>query len=203
MRGAAQLELPSVVIRQRLGGPRMAARWKQGVVILPLALIMLAQTNAKEAAFVLGCTLAFCAIVLGLAAWLLGNTSLALTEHAIVRTSPFGRRAELDRRQVEMVVEAPLSLTRASPISETWLLFIGSGGRTLLRAYADYYTPEQLARFRAGLGTRWERLAPMPLETARQSYPGSFGWQWAHPWLMTLAVLFAGFALATVVAGGL
>jgi len=83
---------------------------------------------------------------------------------------------------------------------ETWLLFVDGRDRTLLRAYAAFFTPDDLARFRSALDLPWDAVPGLvrPAE-ARAAFPGSFRWPWAHYWVTTVAVLVAGFLVAVTV----
>ena len=192
---APQDELPVIAIQQRFGGPRMQQRWRQGLWFLPLAIIILVQVGVQQALLIIAGVAGFALVAFGGTAWLLGQSGLAVFGDAIVRTNGLGSGASCDRACVARVIEAPMVLTRLSPTTETFLIFLGQDDGALMHAYADYYTPDQLARFRSALGVPWERMPPRTFSALRGTSPGSFAWAWAHPWLTLLAVV-AGPVLA-------
>jgi hypothetical protein len=93
----------------------------------------------------------------------------------------------------------PIKFSRLTPFGETWLLFLDGAGATLLRAYADYYPPEELSRFRAALALPWERVGTARFAQARRAFPRSFRWPWAHFWLLLLAILMGGWLVPAAV----
>jgi hypothetical protein len=138
-------------------------------------------------------------VAYALTALFLARSSLALVGDTIRRESWFGRSASCSRAAVAGVVEIPLKFSRLSPYGETWLLFLDGAGGTLLRAYGDYYPPEELSRFRAALALPWERVLTATFAHARRAFPRSFRWPWAHFWSTLLAILLGGWLVAAAV----
>jgi hypothetical protein len=117
------------------------------------------------------------------------RTSIRVGPSDIVRTGYFGRAARCPRESVMRVVEASLVLSRFAGIPGRWLVFLDSGGRPLLRAYAEYYPPAELLRLQDTLGVAWDSLGETrTFARMRREIPRSVPWALAHLWL-TLAIV--------------
>jgi hypothetical protein len=191
---------PVVLIRPRFLGPRFRERLRRGLWFLPLAILGLARKSLKEDLWIVGGVAVFAVIAYAHTALYVARSNLALVDDTIRRRSWLGRSATCSRTAVARVVEIRLRLTRLTGLGETWLLFVDEADRTLLRAYADYYPLEELARFSAALALPWRQVpGTATFAHARREFPGSFRWPWAHVWLVLLAVLVAGWLVAAIV----
>jgi hypothetical protein len=68
---------------------------------------------------------------------------------------------------VARVVELPLTFTPLG-YGERFLLFLGRDDETLLRAYAGYYAPEELAQSADALAIPWDLLGRTTAAQARR-----------------------------------
>jgi hypothetical protein len=197
----SQTDAPLVSIHQRFGGARLRQRWRQGLWILPLTTVLWVQGGAqlREALWAIVGASATAVALYPITGWILSRSSLAIVNDCIVRSSVLTRTKSCSRAAVVQVVEAPMVVTRLSPITETYLLFLGQDNRVLIRAHADYYAAEELLRFREALGVPWQRTLPLTVAEARRALPGSFPWVFAHPWLILLVSLAAVLTLTAAV----
>jgi hypothetical protein len=129
-----QDELPLIAIQLRFGGPRMEQRWRQGLWVLPLAIILLVQMGVQQALLTIAGVAGFAFVAFGVTAWLLGQSGLAVFRDAIVRTNVLRSGASCDRAHVARVIEAPMVLTRLSLITETFLIFHDHDDRALMHS---------------------------------------------------------------------
>jgi hypothetical protein len=136
-----------------------------------------------------------------LTAWILGSSSLALVDGTIRRTSWLRRAKSCPLSAVSEVVELPLVFYRPDlGFHERWLLFVGADRNVLMRAYAGYYAPEAVARFRSALGVPWESVnRAMTPAQARRAVPHAFPWPWAHWALTLLGLLVTAYLVAVIV----
>ncbi len=164
-----------------------------------LIAVGLARVSLPTALWSLGGVAAFTVVAYSLTAAILGHSSLGIVDGTIQRTTWLRGSVSCPRSSVARVVEVPLSFTPLG-YGERFLLFLGRDDETLMRAYAGYYAPEELARFAAALAVPWEgfgrRVTPAQ---ARRAFPGSFSWPWAHYLLTTLALLVAAYLVTIVV----
>jgi hypothetical protein len=190
---------PNVVIRQKFFGPEFRRRFRHGLWLLPLVGIGFAHGSLQTALWSLAGVTAFTVVAYALTAAILGHATLGVVDGTIRRTSWLGGSVSCPRSSVARVVEVSLSFTPLG-YGERFLLFLDRNDRTLLRAYAGYYAPEELARFAAALALPWDGFGRrVTAAQARRALPGSFPWPWAHYLLTTLALLVAAYLAAVVV----
>jgi hypothetical protein len=81
-------------------------------------------------------------------------------------------------------------------------VFLDADGRTLLRAYAEYYPAAELSRLRETLDVEWVTLPRVrTFAQLRHEVPGSFPWTLAHIWLTLALVVSLAVIVGGVVAG--
>ena len=177
-------------------------RLRRGLYLLPLVFLGLAHGDREAVVWGLVTVGAFVVFVYPLTAWILGSSSLGVVDGTIRHTSWLRRARSCPLAAVAEVVELPLILFRPDllGVHERWLLFVGRDGDVLMRAYAGYYAPEELARFRSALGVPWDDSArAMTPAQARRAIPHAFPWPWAH-WVLTLfALIIAAYLVAVIV----
>lgn len=140
-------------------------------------------------------------IALALRGDFFAETSIHVASDTVRRTGYFGRSASCPRTDISRVVEASAVASRIGGIPATWLLFLDADNRTLLRAYAEYYPPDEISRLRDALNLDWEVVSGVhTFGQIRRAIPASFPWPLAHLSL-TLALLTAtGLLLAGLIA---
>jgi hypothetical protein len=185
----------NVVIRARVVGRHVGARWRRNLWFLPLALVNLARVPLSTVLWTVAGAASLSVVCFGLIA----QTKLGIVDGMILRRSWVGRSKSCPRSAIARVVELPIVLTRLG-LPETWLVFVDEEDRALLRAYSSFFTPADLERFRSALDLPWDSVGGLVTAgQARTAFPGSFRWPWAHYWLTTVAVLVAGFLVAVTV----
>jgi hypothetical protein len=191
-----------LVIQPRAGGAPDRARAWFALALVPIVLlgvVRAARTRPAAGLWYAAGIAALAGIALLARRDFFARTSIRVGPSDIVRTGYLGRSARCPREAVARVVEASLVLTRFAGIPAGWLVFLDSRGRPLLRAYAEYYPPEELLRLRQALDVEWDsRAGTRTFARMRREIPHSFPWALAHIWL-TLAIL-AGVALLAIVA---
>jgi hypothetical protein len=188
----------NVVIRQRFFGPEFRRRLRYGLWFLPLAAVGLARVSLPTALWLLGGVATSTGVTYSLTAAILGHATLGIVDGTIRRTSWLRGSVSCPLSFVARVVEMPLTFTPVG-YGERFLLFLGRDDETLMRAYAGYYTSEELARFADALAIPWDRVGRTTPAQARRAFPGSFPWPWAHYLLTTLALLVAAYLVAIIV----
>jgi hypothetical protein len=191
-----------LVIRPRPGGAPDRARARFALAFVPIVLLGVIRAVRVRPAAGLWYAAGFAALA-GIALLarrdFFARTSIRVDPSDVVRTGYFGRSARCPRAAVTRVVEASLVVTRLGGFPDTWLVFLDSGGKPLLRAYAEYYPSAELLRLRDTLGVEWDSLGETrTFARIRREIPRSFPWALAHVWL-TLAII-AVVALFAVVA---
>jgi len=145
---------------------------------------------------------AFAGLCYALAVDFYAQTSLGLIDGRVRRTGFLGRSATARQDGIARVTESTATYTLWGGIPSRWLFFLDPEGRTLLRAYAEYYSPEELDRFRAALGVPWEQLAGLrTFRQLRRELPGSVPWAMAHYWLSAILACLGAFFVAVAVIG--
>jgi hypothetical protein len=186
---------PAIVLRPRLFAPHLRVRWRRGLWFIPLAVVGLARQTPVRALEVI-------AIGLGIGGTMLALSTrirLTLVGGVIRRTSWYGRKVTCSVAEVADVVELTAVIAWTAP-SETWLLFRGADGATLMRALISTYRPEEVERFLDVLDRRVMRIPRiLKVREVRREFPGSFHWPWAHYWLTFFFVLLGGFCAAVLV----
>ena len=194
----------TVVIRPRRGGAPDRRRLWFALAFLPLAVggvVQHLRVGHGNTIWYVAAFACLALLTLGLRADFFAQTSLTFSGDLIRRTGYFGRSATCRRAAVSRVVEAELIASRIGAIPATWLLFLDASGRTLLRAYADYYPAAQLSQFRDALDVRWDRDDRVrTFAQMRREIPKSFPWTLAHIWITTIMMLVAAFVIVSVVA---
>jgi len=171
------------------------------VFLLPLVIIGLAHGGGSTLLWSLAAVGVFVVMIYPLTAWILGSSSLALVD-GTVRHTRWLRRAESQPiSALAEVVELPVILCRPDlGFRERWLFFVAPDRNVLLHAYAGYYAPDQLERFREALGLPWEPIdRPMTPRQVRRLLPHSFSWPAVH-WVLTLlGLIVIGYLVAVFV----
>lgn len=193
-----------VTIRPKAGGPPDRARVAYAAAFLPMAAagtarVLAGSQTATKGLLILGALASLLGLSFAIRADFFAQTSLALMEQTIRRTGYLGRSAECARGAVTRIVEATVVVARLGGIPTRWLLFLDASGRTLMRAYAEYYPQEELGRFRAASAIPWDHLSGVPtVADVRRRLPGSFPWVLAHPWITTLLLVLIALVLASI-----
>lgn len=141
-------------------------------------------------------------VVLLLRADFFAQTSIRVSDGVVRRTGYFGRSATCSRAAVTRVILVTVVSSRIAATPARWLLFLDARGEPLLRAYAEYYPPDELARLRQSLDVAWE--TPDQTRTfsqMRNDIPRSFPWALAHVWLCTSGAFFIAIVAIAAVAG--
>lgn len=194
-------ETPEVIIRPRAGGVADRLRVRYVFAALPLAALGVASklTDAvtdRTWYAVFGVSVVLLALLVR--ADFFARTSIRITRDRVRRTGYFGRWRSRPLSAVARVVEVGVAGSRLTRSPERWLLFLDDRGRTILRAYAEYYRSAELLRLREALGVPWDRIPEvLTVAETRRELPRAFPWPLAHIWLTSLA----GTALAMVVSG--
>lgn len=130
------------------------------------------------------------------------QTSIRVGRTRVKRTGYLGRSASCPRAAIARVIEVSAITSRVGGIPATSLLFLDSGDRTLLRAYAEYYPAAELARLREALDVSWARLPRVrTFAEMRREISGSFPWTLAHVWLTSALVVLLALLIGGAIAG--
>jgi hypothetical protein len=189
----------NVVIRQRYFSREFVVRFRHGLVFLPLAIIGLTRGGDHALIGLLVTIGVVVVIAYPLTAWIIGSSSLAIVDGSVRYTRWLRHEKSIRLGAIAEVVEIPVTLYRPDlGFHERWLFFVAHGNDVALHAYAGFYSPEQLERFREALGVPWERVdRTMTPAQVRRALPHSFSWPAAH-WVLTLLALLVAAYLATV-----
>jgi hypothetical protein len=193
---------PEVMIRPRSGGAADRTRLKFGLALLPLAAIGAVRElrgGASSRLWYLAFVAALIVFVLFARATFLAQTSIRISRTRVRRTGYLGRSASCPRAAIARVVEVNAITSRIGGIPASWLVFLDVDGRTLLRAYAEYYPADERLRLREALAVHWVTLSDVrTFAQLRRELPGSFPWTLAHVWLTFALVALLAVVVLTV-----
>jgi hypothetical protein len=193
-----------VVIRPQAGGAPDRARARFVLGFLPLIGVGVARLDGgvRSGVWYIAGLAALASVVLLLRADFFAQTSIQVGDGLIRRTGYFGRSATCSRAGVARVMLVTLVTSRIAAIPARWLLFLDARGAPILRAYAEYYPPDELARLMQTLDVAWE--TPDQTRTfaqMRRDIPQSFPWALAHVWLSVSGAFFIAIVAIAAVAG--
>lgn len=197
--------MDEVVIRPRAGGAPDRVRWRFMLGLLPLVaagIVRALRSGLSTGAWTIAAFAALVSVVALLRADFFAQTSVRVADDVIRRTGYFGRTATCSRAAVARVMLVTLGTSRFGAIPAKWLLFLDARGEPVLRAYAEYYSSDQLAQLEQTLDVPWD--SPSEIRTfaqMRRDIPRSFPWALAHVWLTTWGAFFILIAVVMVVAG--
>ena len=190
------------MIRPKGGGAPDSVRVRFALAFLPLAVLGAARQFVGSLSSGLWYVAGFAALALfalSARADFFARTSIRVRRDDVRRTGYLGRSASCSRAAIARVAELVVVSTRVGGIPARWLLFLDIHGRTLMRAYAEYYPEQELVRLREALDVSWDSTPEVrTFARVRRDVPGSFPWALAHIWL-TLAIVGA----AALTAAGL
>jgi len=187
-----------IVIRARFFGPEFRRRWRHGLWVLPILTVALTRISLSTALWCFAIVAAFTVVAYALSAAFLAHSSLGIVDGSIRRTSWLRRDRSCPLSSLARVVEVPLVFTPFG-YAERWLLFLDPNDRTLMRAYAGYYDPEELVQFARVLDLPWEGFGrPVTPRQARRALPGSFPWPVAH-YVLTAVFLLGALYIGSVI----
>ena len=193
------------MIRPRSGGAPDRTRLRFALPLLPIAALGVArhfQGGLTSGLWYVAGVAALGIVALLARADFFAQTSIRVGTTYVRRTGYLGRSASCPRAAVAHVVEVSAVASRLGGIPATWLLFLDSRAQTILRAYAEYYPADELARLRETLDVGWDVFPNVrTFAQVRRDIPGSFPWSMAHMWLtialITLGALLIGGLIAT------
>jgi hypothetical protein len=192
------------VIRPRPGGSADRTRLRFALAFVPLAAVSVARQfrGGLTSGLWYLAGLATLGIIVVLArADFFAQTSIRVRRSDVRRTAYFGRSASCPRASIVRVVEVSAVTSRIGGIPATWLLFVDSSSRVVLRAYAEYYPAAELSRLRETLNVGWDALPNVrTFAQMRRDIPGSFPWSLAHMWLTLVLITLAALAIGGLIA---
>ena len=191
----------NVVIRQRFFSREFVVRFRRGLFLLPLIVIGLAHGGGGALLWSLVAVGALVVVAYPLTAWIVGSSSLAVVDGTVRHTSWLRRAKSCPISVLAEVVEIPVTLYRPDlGFRERWLFFVAPDRDVVLHAYAGFYSPQELERFRVALGLPWESAdRSMTPAQVRRALPHAFSWPAAH-WVLTLlGLLMSAYLVAVLV----